>query len=257
MRFIHITDTHIGKDPEFTNYGHSPLHNFEVIINTINTLPFHVDFVLHTGDVVEDASEAAYKQVQPLIEKIELPIYFAAGNHDDRDLLQKYLLDAEPTGKRFDYTVEIGGFVLAVFDTRGPIDPGGHLEDEQLEKVRELCTPDGPPLIIAMHHQPIRLDVSWLDEGNMIVDNGEAFVQAIAPARNRIRGVFFGHVHRAFQVTRDGILYASAPSAFAQLQSYPGQRLPLASSHEPYGFSLVTIDEHSTIVRQHHLARPY
>ena len=265
MRFVHITDTHIDSAPDFINYGHSPRANLEALVAAINKLPFRVDFVLHTGDVVEDRSEDAYRIAKPIFEKLEPPIFYAAGNHDDATHLQRVLLGDEPTGDRFDYQFQVDGVQFVVLDTRGPNDPTGTLSDAQLDWLRALCTPDGAPLVIAMHHPPTSLDSPWLDTGwasptrafpNMLLDRGPEFMAALAPARARLRGVFFGHVHRPYQVIQDGILLCSAPSSFAQLLTWPTQRVPEPSPAEPGGFSLVTITREQTTLRQHYLPRP-
>jgi 3',5'-cyclic-AMP phosphodiesterase len=154
---------------------------------------------------------------------------------------------------------------VVVLDSRGPRDPGGTLSDEQISGLKALCGQRGGPLVIAIHHPPLPLDSQWLDNGwatpggatpSMLLDRGPEFLEAIAPARDRIRGVFFGHIHRAYQVVHRGVLFSSAPSSFGQLVTWPSQSSPEASPAEPAGFSLVTIEGDRTIVRQHHLGRP-
>ena len=119
--------------------------------------------------------------------------------------------------------------------------------------------------MIAIHHPPLPLDSQWLDGGwatprgvtpSMLLDRGAEFLEAITPARDRIRGVFFGHIHRAYQMTHRGILFASAPSSFGQLLTWPEQAAPEASPAEPAGFNLVTVTRDRTVVRQHYIARP-
>ncbi len=261
MRFVHITDTHVGSTPDHTIHGYRTLPNLETLVATINDLPFRPDFVLHNGDVVDDGQEAAYTLAKPVLSKLKAPIYYVTGNHDRPDKLSRVLLDQSMNGDRYDYTVDVGGYLLAVFDTRGPADPAGTLMPAQLDRLRDLCTPSGPPLILALHHQPVWLDSTWLDEAwqdgkRMPLDNADAFRAAIAPARSRIRGVFFGHVHRGFQVVQDGILYCSAPSAVLQFESWPGQRTPKPSGEELPEFGIVTVTPTGTIIRQHTFARP-
>ena len=265
MRFVHVTDTHIGADPGYAKDGHSAHDNLVALVNAVNDLRFPIDFVLHTGDVVEDRSEEAYRVARGVLCRLRLPVYYVAGNHDDADRLQRVLLGSAAAGPRFDYRLTIDGIVVAVFDTRGPNDPAGTLTGEQLAAVEDLCVPEGPPLVIALHHPPLPLDTPWLDDGwqipsgrtaNMLLDRGADFLQAVAPARDRLRGVFFGHVHRAFQVIHRGILYASAPSGFGQLLTWADQARPEPSPGEPPGFSIVTITADRTIVRQHALVTP-
>jgi Icc protein len=265
MRFVHITDTHIAADPAYASFGQTPFANLAAIVDAINSLAFPVDFVLHTGDVVEDGSEAAYGAAREVLARLRLPIHFVAGNHDNGDLLQKVLLDRPTASARLDYQFTVDSVVVAVFDSRGPKDPAGTLRDEQMAALRALCMPKGPPLVIAIHHPPFPLDSTWLNDGwstatghtpNMLLDRGPEFLDAIAPARDRLRGVFFGHVHRSFQIMNRGILFSSAPSSFGQFLTWPGQAHPEGSPAEPAGFSLVTITDGRTIVRQHALPRP-
>ena len=265
MRFIHISDTHVATDPQFTHYGHAPLASLAALVDALNSLAFPADFVLHTGDVVEDRSEAAYRLALGELSRLRYPVHYLAGNHDDAGLLQRVLLNRSQPESRLDYRFEANGVEVAAFDSRGPNDPEGTLTDGQLEALRALCAAAGPPLVIAIHHPPVPLDAIWLDRGwpvdrgrtpTMLLDRGREFVQAVAPARERLRGVFFGHVHRAFQVMHRGVLYASAPSAFGQLLSWPDQERPEPSPAEPAGFAVVTITQEQTVVRQHMLEQP-
>jgi Icc protein len=262
MRFVHISDTHVGSTPDYTLHGNAALPILQALVDTINDLPFRPDFVLHNGDVVNDRQEASYVLAKSVLDKLKCPVYYVAGNHDQPDLMQRVLLGQTPAGDRFDYNVDMDGIRLAVFDSRGPFDPAGTLTPGQLESLRELCQPAGPPLVVALHHQPVWLDSSWLDEPwntgqRMPLDCGEAFREAIAPARHRIRGVFFGHVHRGFQVFRDGILYCSAPSALLQFESWPGQNEVVPSRAELPEFGIVTVTPTQTITRQYMFARPH
>jgi Icc protein len=257
MRFVQISDTHLGSTPDYAVRGNQSLRYLKALVHTINNLPFAPDFILHTGDVADDASEAAYKLAKPVLDTLKYPIYYLVGNHDSATAMQRVLLGKTNPAERLDYYVEIAGIGLAVYDSHGPVDPAGTLTAQQLESIRKLCTPDGPPLVIALHHQPVALDSKWLDEGwradgrdlRMPLDCGPAFLEAIAPARNRIRGVFFGHVHWGFQIMQNGILMCSAPSALGQLTSWPNQPAPVIAPDLP-GFNLVTINGNQTIVRQ-------
>lgn len=280
MRFIHITDTHIGPKPDHQIYGHPTLAALEKLVNEINSLPFRPDFVLHTGDVTDEGSEAAYLQAKAALEKLKYPVYYVIGNHDRLAPMQQILLGQAPTAslqqahdqadrvERFDYCLHLESFDLAVFDSRGSVDPGGKLMPQQFAALRDLCTPSGPPLLIALHHSPVTLDTPWLDENwdvgftgspqerHMYLEDHDEFLAAIRPAQHRIRGVFFGHVHWGFQVVRDGILFCSAPSACAQLRALPTDRRPNPTPETPPGYNIVTVTPDQTNIRQLTFTRP-
>ena len=263
MRFIHITDTHLGPTADFRLYGRDPCANMALLVDRINALQFEVDFILHTGDVTDDGAEASYRLFESHCDRLKFPIRYAIGNHDDLAPMRAVLLGGScGTAPRLDYQFEIGGVEFCILDTRGPIPPGGHLYDEQLHRIESICeTKTDQPLVVVVHHQPVDLDTPWLDDRArtwprdqfMRLDNGDAFLRAIAPAgptgTARLRGVFFGHVHTPFVVVRDGILFSSGASSFAQLTTGSDCDDVKLAEHEPVGFNVVTISGTQTLVR--------
>jgi 3',5'-cyclic AMP phosphodiesterase CpdA len=265
LRFVHISDSHIST-PDYANYGHRSYPNLAAVINAINALPFSVDFVLHTGDVAQNGTAEEYALAKPLLATSRFPIYYANGNHDDCEQLQRALLGIQTPSARYDYTFSAHGAQIAVFDSADRQGHTGILLDSQLEALRALCTSEGAPLIIVLHHPPVPLDATWIDHGwsvpdrppygTMLLANWQAFQAAIAPARERLRGVFFGHIHHAHQVWHNGVFYCAAPSTFGQLASFPEQRLPQPTPEQPAAFNLVTVDGAQVTVRQCAVARP-
>ncbi|MCC7208232.1 MAG: metallophosphoesterase, partial [Anaerolineae bacterium] len=120
MRFVHISDTHVGPTPDYEYHGHRPLAQLERLVELINALTFPVDFVLHTGDVVNSAQEVEYALAAPALARLRLPIYYVAGNHDDPAHMRRLLLGQDANDARFDYQFGVGGLHFAVLDTRSP-----------------------------------------------------------------------------------------------------------------------------------------
>lgn len=260
VRFLHISDSHIGPDSAFTTCGHNSLLELQELVRVINALPFPFDFVLHSGDVVDESSSASYELARSILAALRAPIYYLPGNHDCGLTMQRTLLGREDPLERFDQSFVVGGVQVVLLDSRGSIQPGGELRLSQLEWLASFCAAEGPPLVIALHHPPITLDVPWLDTDcamavPMLLSNREAFIKTITPARSRLRGVFFGHVHRAFQVVENGIFFTSAPSIVGQLKTWPGLTEPMLATEEAGGYGLVTIEKHRTIVQQYSFAR--
>jgi Icc protein len=273
LRFVHISDTHIGPTADYELWGYRPFAMLETLVEHVNALPFTPDFVLHTGDITQDASKESYALAFSTLNKLKARAYYLPGNHDNPFDLERIWLGNMSGQYRTDYFWDISDYRLLTYDTRANIRPGellpphaaGMMDESQLFDLREQCTGNlDYRLIIALHHQPIKLDSTWLDEGfnddgtweKMMLECADSFLEAIAPARERICGVFFGHVHRGFQVVRDGILFCSAPSALLQFKSYPSQDKPVAAHDELPGFSVVTIQDGQTTVRQYTFPRP-
>jgi Icc protein len=155
------------------------------------------------------------------------------------------------------YTFEVKGMQVVVVDSNGPAEPpAGFVDDAQLKWLSDLCTAaDTRPLIIAVHHNVLPVGVPWLDTF-MRMRNGDAFHRAILPARERIRGVFFGHVHQSITMYRDGILYTSALSSWAQIIAWPHTTDTEFDHGAEPGFSVVTVTPQQTFIRRHRYPRP-
>jgi 3',5'-cyclic-AMP phosphodiesterase len=254
LTFVHISDTHISQHPSYnTDFGEvTTLVGVKALVKQLNKLPFEPDFVLHTGDVAYNPDPTAYITCKEILGKIKYPIYYVAGNHDDHISLHENLQQSwiNPQGKMY-FDFELNGVQVIIANTNDPVNyPAGQVTEDQLEWLSQLCSADdNRPLIIAEHHNLLPVGIPWLDT-YMRAANGEDFHKAILPARDRLRGVFFGHVHQNLDIERDGIHYYSTVSSWFQLEGYPGlvESKPDASA-EP-GYSIVTITKNQTFVRR-------
>jgi 3',5'-cyclic AMP phosphodiesterase CpdA len=111
------------------------------------------------------------------------------------------------------------------------------------------------PVTLFMHYPVWPLNSEWMD-GNMLVENGRVFHNLLLPAKERLRGVFHGHIHQPMQTVRDGILYCSAASAYSQLAAWPGDEMVQHDfDHDP-GYGFVHLLPGQMIVHQHTFPRP-
>jgi 3',5'-cyclic AMP phosphodiesterase CpdA len=255
LRFVHISDTHISPDPEYNEYdGPFPARlGAETLVREVNALPFTPDFILHTGDIAYDPEEAAYTAARDILGRLKQPVHYLVGNHDDRAALQRVMTGAEPHAP-YDYEFEVNGVQVVCVDTNMVARPnaGGGVTDDQLAWLRARTEKaDDRPLIIAAHHNVLPIG-SYFWDTFMRLYNGEAFHQAVLPARARLRGVFFGHVHMATETYRDGILYSSVNSSWYQLHCYPGQEEVREDRNALPGFNVVTITRSQTFIRRHY-----
>ncbi|RMF79360.1 MAG: hypothetical protein D6737_11680 [Chloroflexi bacterium] len=257
LRFVHISDTHFSHDPNYNRdyAAYIPAVGTRALVEQLNALPFTPDFVLHTGDVAYDPLPEAYPVARDVLSKIKYPTYYIAGNHDDPAALQTIVMGRDDIATPLHYEVEINGAQIVCVDSNGPAEPpAGFVTDEQLAWLRALCEADDDrPLIVAIHHNVVEVGVPWLDEW-MGITNGDAVHQALRPARQRLRGVFFGHVHQNLTIVRDGILYSSVLSSWAQLHAWPGMTRTTPDIGAEPGFNVVTITREQTFIRHHRFA---
>lgn len=259
LTFIHISDTHFCDDGTLF-YGIQPEAYVERFVALVNGFPQLPDFVLHTGDIANDGGAAAYARMAALSAELRVPIYWVNGNHDDRVLVRKYLnAPSDPTGDPdapLDYTFEVRGEQFAVLDGVHPDveDPLGKLRPAQLERVRALCAADGPPLTVILHYPLFKMGSPWLDD-HMILVNGADLHAALLPARDRLRGVFIGHMHRSCQIVRNGITYTSVASLASGYTWRPWDERPAPDTDYPPGYNVVQYDGDQVIVQQYALPR--
>ena len=260
--FVHISDTHFGPTADYSRHGHYPVPCARRVVEIINNLPQRPDFVIHTGDVVNEPGPDAYRLAAETLAPLEPPIYFVVGNHDTVADIRRYLPmaakeDVDPDPDRLSYAFEVKGYRFLVLDARGPdeIEPNGLLPDSQFEVIAREAGPEGPPLTIFLHYPVLAMNSSWMDE-YMPVLNGEALHQALRPAARRLRGVFHGHVHQHMQTVRDGVLYVSSASVFSQFAAWPYDAdVRYDPEHHP-GFNFVHLLPEQMIVHQHTFPRP-
>jgi 3',5'-cyclic-AMP phosphodiesterase len=261
--FVQISDTHIGPTAVYTDrHGLAPYPCAERLVEIINELPQTPDFIIHTGDVVYDPDPAAFELAAALFARLNVPIYYVNGNHDGKGLLKQYLpmgpkedLGDDPEEVSYAFTVKGNRFL--VLDARGPyeIDPRGRFSDAQLAIAAQETGPDGLPLTLFIHYPIWPLNSTWMD-AHMLVENGRSLHTHLLTAKNRLRGVFHGHVHQSMQTMRDGILYASAASGFSQLAAWPGDNAVVHDfAHDP-GYNFVHLLPGQTIIHQHTFPRP-
>jgi Icc protein len=261
VTFVHISDTHISHDSgyegDFADYA--PTLGARALVEQVAALPFKYDFVLHTGDVVFNPIPEAYALAREVLSKISTPIYYVAGNHDHVEALQRTLMGRSETVSPLDYQFEVNGAQFVVVDSNqlGSVEPpNGFVTDAQLEWLGNICRANNArPLVIAVHHNPLPIGAPWWDDYMRLLD-GEAFHNALLPAKHRIRGVFFGHVHEATDTVRDGILYTSALSSWSQFHTYPGQVDTIPDPRAEPGFSVVTLTREQTFIRRYRFPMP-
>ena len=260
--FVHISDSHIGPTADYSRHGHLSQPCTERAVEIINNLVTTPDFVIHTGDVVTEPDERSYKRAAQIFSQLNVPIYFVTGNHDRARDLQRYLTfgprhDFTNNQNSLSYTFEVKGYRFLVLDARGPdeIDPHGVMSEEQMGVVRAEASATGPPLTVFLHFPVLPLNSIWMD-AYMLVINGEKLHQALLPAKNRLRGVFYGHIHHSMQTMRDGIMYTAVPSLFSQFAAWPNDTIVREDPTALPGFNFVHLLPDQTIIHQHTFPRP-
>ncbi|MDJ0754070.1 MAG: metallophosphoesterase [Ardenticatenaceae bacterium] len=260
--FIHMSDTHIGPTRDYQLHGYQSWPAAKRAVELIRTFTHRPDFVIHTGDVVTDPDPVSYQIAAELLGELDIPLYFAVGNHDTARDIKRFLPHGphEPLGEdpeRHIYTFWVKGCEFMVLDGRAAdeLDPQGWLGDPQLDLLREKVSEDGEaPLTIFVHFPAFPLNSPWFDK-NMLLIDGSKLHDVLIGGRRPIRGVFHGHIHMPLHTLRDGLLYSSAASTFANFAAWPNVNEPVFLDEQP-GFTFVQQLANQSLIRHHVFERP-
>lgn len=257
LHFIHISDTHVGPTRDTDVRGALPADRTRRLVEGINRLPFKVDAVIHAGDVVNDPDRDAYRLAADLLRPLPAPLLTVVGNHDDAGMMREVFglpgqrLGGDP--ERHAYSTDVGGHRFFVLDAKveDPSDPSGWLPEDQLAALREAVEGCGQPFSVWLHYPPLQLYAGWMNEF-LLLRNGEALHDLLVPHAGRggrLCGVFFGHIHRATQVYRDGVLYSAVSSPACEFTAYPGpERIEFLGDCDPF-FHHIAVGPLGTVVK--------
>ena len=147
--FVQITDTHFGAPRHYSIA--------EKMVDQINRLPFAIQCVVHTGDIMADNIEdqGAVDRSRWIMQKLKVPIRYLPGNHDidpeNLDATHKaYLEKFGGLVSRAEYQ----GVVFLLIYTE-PLRSGVAIEGYQplSELEAHLKNSRGKPVIV-FHHAP-------------------------------------------------------------------------------------------------------
>ena len=209
-----ISDTHLFGDKNRKINGSNSYQNLKGVINQIISLDKKPDLIMVSGDLSQDCTFESYQHMANLLNRCGIKYYIFPGNHDDVDVINK-VFDLPWVKDKVDYTFNINGWLISVIDTSLYPEVGGELSLEQLKNLEIILKQNKDrATIIFMHHHPVPVNSTWLD--NYILKNPEAF-NNIVKVNPQIKAVLFGHIHQVFEKQINGTFYGSAPACCYQV----------------------------------------
>jgi len=238
MLLCQISDPHIVERGSLA-YGKvdTPLL-LERCVRKILALPRRPDAVIATGDLVDTGTAAEYGLLAEILAPLDMPLYLAVGNHDDRQALRAAF--PKHTHLHGDdgfvqYAVEDFDVRLIVLDTLIPQRPGGRLCEKRLRWLDRKLAAAERPTVVAQHHPPFATGLSFMDRMGLADPAAEAAVIARYP---QVERVIAGHYHRTAEARFAGTIASICPSTAHQLllDLVPGADIRF--TFEPSGFQL-------------------
>lgn len=217
MRLLQITDTHLFSNGGETLLGLDTGASFQSVVDLACREFPAPDAVLATGDLAQDASLPAYRDLAAGLERIGAPVYWIPGNHDDQSVAAAALSDPFFRPER---SFLLGRWQVVLLDSAVPGHVGGRVSERELERLANcLAAHPGHHALVTLHHQPVPVGSRWLDA--LGLDNAEALFGVLDHHVN-VRVLLWGHVHQEYRDRRGGLELISSPSTCLQFR--PGSR---------------------------------
>ncbi len=213
----------------------SPFAQLQTAITQLNAIP-DLDFVVFTGDLVDQADAASFQQFHTCVQALNVPYYISVGNHDiDHDQSQarytrsdfiawcqsQFDLIPAPTGF-VDYSLAPApGIRLIALDATLGIhpEPQGTLRPIQLDWLQQELYTHAQEWVIMLIHQP-PVAPSPLFRNYRICSQVAADLRGLLQSHGYIAAVLSGHLHVPKVYVRHQIPYLVAPPLVGPVSAF-------------------------------------
>lgn len=238
MLLCQISDPHLVPEGTLAYGRVDTPAMLERAVRKILELPRRPDAVVATGDLTDNAATAEYGLLAELLAPLDMPVYLAVGNHDDRSALQaafpqhRYLQGEDGFVQ---YVVDDFAVRLVVLDTMIPNAPGGELCARRLQWLDRTLSASDRPTVIAQHHPPFVTGLTVMDRMTLANPETEA---AVVGRHSHVERIISGHYHRTIHARFAGTIASVCPSVAHQLLLNLMPDADIGFAFEPSAFQL-------------------
>ncbi|MCU1633937.1 MAG: 3,5-cyclic adenosine monophosphate phosphodiesterase CpdA [Micrococcaceae bacterium] len=243
---LHFSDTHFVADGLLYG-GVDGRERFGRLLAEIGRSGVRPDALIFTGDLTDTGDPRAYEAlrdaVEPFAERLDAPVIWLMGNHDQRSALRTALLGEPEEDTPLYRSYRLGGLRVITLDSSVPGRHHGELDDAQLTWLEaELARPAPEGSILALHHPPIPMvqDLAVLTE----LRRQDRLAEVVAG--RDVRLILAGHVHFP-----SSSLFAGIPVSVASSTCYTQDlNVPVGGIRGmdgAQGFNLVHVYPHTVV----------
>jgi len=253
VKIVQISDTHLFKDSEKLLLGVQTQKSLEAILDHIRQHEVPFDFLLHTGDLSQDASKETYLRLADMLSTFNVPIYCVPGNHDDPGLMDQLYPSNMMTNEKHILTKH---WQMILLDSHKPKSVEGYLQRQELDFLEHCLKKNKDHFsIVVFHHQPMAVNSAWLD--NLGLKNSNELWEIISHYQN-LKLVLFGHIHQQYDIKQQHVFCYAAPSTCIQFMRNQDH---FGLENLPQGYRSITLysDGHfeTSVVRLTHYVGQY
>ena len=251
LKFIHLTDTHL-VDQGNRLYGLDPHQRLKLALKDINQTHGDACCIIITGDLTNWGGAAEYEALRDALSLAQLPVRMIVGNHDHRERFQQAFPDSFRDENGYvQGSLETEHGRMLFLDTLQEGTHAGWLCEERLGWLGQQLENSDDPVFLFMHHPPFDIQLPDMDQYGLI--QKEEFESVVKPHADRIRQIFFGHLHRPLHGEWLGIPFSTLRGTNHQVWlDFEGQEAGrLAMSYEQPAYGVVLIDDRITLIHEH------
>ncbi|MCJ1708148.1 phosphodiesterase [Microbacterium sp. VKM Ac-2923] len=242
---LHLSDTHLLGADRLLGNRYDTAQHLRRTLAAAEATGVRPDAVVFTGDLTDLGEPEAYRalraEVEPWAARLDAPVIWVAGNHDERPALRRELLDGEATEAPVTGVWDLGGLRLIALDSTVPGWHHGDVDAEQLAWLRaELAQPAPLGTILALHHPPLPTHIPFFDVLELRDQPGLADVVR----GSDVRSILAGHLHYSTSGTFAGVpVSVAAASCYTMDLARPADEVNGMDAGR--SFHLVHVWEHT------------
>ncbi|MAY89215.1 MAG: serine/threonine protein phosphatase [Pseudooceanicola sp.] len=196
-RFLQLTDLHVVAEGARASGVLDTRALLEAAIDRLIAMRAAMDpldALLVSGDISDDGSAESYAFARAQLDRLGLPMFVVPGNHDAREPMRAAFADLDhvPDFGQIDWIAQVGDTRVIGLDTLVEGQGGGCLHDESLALLRDAVAGATGPVLVMLHHPPIRTGIRFMDAIGL--ENTAALNATLADTRADVT-LIAGHVH--------------------------------------------------------------
>lgn len=207
---VQLSDSHLFAEADGKLLGMDTCDSLQRVIEQVMQEQPRIDMILATGDLSQDGTRASYERFRDLSNRLNAPVRWLAGNHDEPMPMQDVCAGTQLLSPVSD----LGSWRIIMLDSSIPGAVPGLLADSQLQLLEQALS-EAPQRhhLICLHHHPVPIGCKWMDPIGL--RNPDALF-AILQRHPQARAVLWGHVHQAFDQQQNGLRLLASPSTCVQ-----------------------------------------